>query len=327
MTALAENFDTTWFANALSAQLTQREKSILTHIAAVSNRMGINGTKATFTCYHLRKDSKKSLRTSSLIDLMSETLIDYCIPRTEKKKVLEKLQQSPNASFNDFERLRNKAKNLFCKSVSSGEGGEMLLYLLAEETLGLVQIINKMPLKTNDKLHYNGADGMFAKYDSGCNKLCLYWGESKLHAEFGKGIADAMKSLKPFLDPNSNTNDSNNRDIELINDNIDFLDEALENAILKYLDLGNDMSNYCAWRGLCFLGFDSSIYRDISEDDLDAEIKAAFEKSIEGLMNSCKTQIIGKYLTAVDMEIICLPLQSVSEFRKSFLERIGYHVD
>ncbi len=73
MTIKAENFDTNWFANELSSKLIKRDKSILTHIAVVSDKIGIIDTKAQFTCYHLRKNSKNSLRTSTLIELMSDS--------------------------------------------------------------------------------------------------------------------------------------------------------------------------------------------------------------------------------------------------------------
>ncbi|WP_223252149.1 Hachiman antiphage defense system protein HamA [Paracoccus mutanolyticus] len=47
---------------------------------------------------------------------------------------------------------------MFTDLKSSGEGGELLLYLLTERFLGLPQILCKMSLKTS--AHYHGADGV-----------------------------------------------------------------------------------------------------------------------------------------------------------------------
>src|SRR4051812_3915153 len=80
----------------------------------------------------------------------------------------------------------------------TGEGGEMLLFLLAERFLGLPHVLCKMDLKTDSRVHYHGADGVYADVaDDGHIKL--YWGESKMYADAKTAIKACLKSLAPFI--------------------------------------------------------------------------------------------------------------------------------
>ncbi len=74
----------------------------------------------------------------------------------------------------------------------------MLLYLLAERFLGLPQVLCKMDLKTDSRMHYHGADGVYASVTEE-GLLKLFWGESKIYADATDAIRDFLKSLAPFL--------------------------------------------------------------------------------------------------------------------------------
>ena len=73
------------------------------------------------------------------------------------------------------------ALSLFPDIESSGEGGELLLFVLAETLLRLPQILCKMSLKTNLRMHVHGADGVHAGVDPGMGRVALWWGESKIY--------------------------------------------------------------------------------------------------------------------------------------------------
>jgi hypothetical protein len=70
--------------------------------------------------------------------------------------------------------LVERAKRSFTDLAKTGEGGEMLLFLLAERFLQLPQILCKMDLKTDSRMHYHGADGVYAGVTSS-GTLKLFW--------------------------------------------------------------------------------------------------------------------------------------------------------
>jgi len=96
-------------------------------------------------------------------------------------------------------RLHTKARKLFTDLVQSGEGGELLLFALAEKLLRLPQLICKMSLNTNTRMHIHGADGLHAGVDEKTGKLLLYWGESKIFGDVTSAVRDCLKSLAPIL--------------------------------------------------------------------------------------------------------------------------------
>ena len=84
---------------------------------------------------------------------MRNAAADYAMPRA---KVAE--AKARDAKFNSTEavaELVERAKRSFTDLATTGEGGELLLYLLAERFLKLPQILCKMDLKTDEKMHYH----------------------------------------------------------------------------------------------------------------------------------------------------------------------------
>ncbi|WP_345819102.1 Hachiman antiphage defense system protein HamA [Methylobacterium fujisawaense] len=55
-----------------------------------------------------------------------------------------------------------------------------------------------MDLKTDRRMHYHGADGVYAGVTPD-GILKLYWGESKLCKDMASGIRACLSSLAPFL--------------------------------------------------------------------------------------------------------------------------------
>ena len=81
----------------------------------------------------------------------------------------------------------------------TGEGGEILLYILTQDILKLPQLISKMSLKTSTKMHYQGADGVHFQYNSITGNLELYWAEAKMYQDLNAAVANCFDSLKEFL--------------------------------------------------------------------------------------------------------------------------------
>jgi hypothetical protein len=101
--------------------------------------------------------------------------VEYAIPREkiEKAKARDEKYGQSNALIALFE----IAKQTFTHLKNSGEGSELLVFLLAERFLKLPQVLCKMDLKTASGVHFHGCDGVYAQIDG--DKLALYWGGSR----------------------------------------------------------------------------------------------------------------------------------------------------
>ncbi|WP_306309964.1 HamA C-terminal domain-containing protein [Gluconacetobacter sacchari] len=91
---------------------------------------------------------------------MRNAVTNYAIPRA--KMADAKARDERWNSGEAVAALHEEAKRSFTDLALTGEGGEMLLFLLAERFLKLPQILCKMDLKTDTRLHYHGADGVYA---------------------------------------------------------------------------------------------------------------------------------------------------------------------
>lgn len=80
----------------------------------------------------------------------------------------------------------------------TGEGGEILLYILTQDILKLPQLISKMSLKTSAKMHYQGADGVHFRYNRTTGNLELYWAEAKMYQNLNAALTNCFDSLKGF---------------------------------------------------------------------------------------------------------------------------------
>ncbi|HEX9954750.1 MAG TPA: DUF1837 domain-containing protein, partial [Allosphingosinicella sp.] len=139
----------------------------------------VNGTCARTHCYSLALDGMQWPRVGLLVDTVCGFVVEYAIPRSKiQEAVVACEERGHNAPLT---RLANEARGLFTHLKQSGEGGELLLYCLAEMVLGYPQVLAKMHLKTATDVHYHGADGVHASVDEDTGQLCLWWGESKLH--------------------------------------------------------------------------------------------------------------------------------------------------
>lgn len=87
-----------------------------------------------------------------LIEYIDTRIVDYAIPKKEIDEAGEDYNRT--GSTRELLELQKKAKNLFTDLKSTGEGGEILLYILTQDILKLPQLISKMLLKTSGKLHF-----------------------------------------------------------------------------------------------------------------------------------------------------------------------------
>lgn len=182
-----------------------------------------------------------------------------------------------------------------------------------------------MTLKTSGQVHYQGADGVHVKFDSEKGRLNLYWGESKMYKKMSTAMDDCLSSVKDYLlDPQS-AESVQQRDLELITSNINanVNDEYLENALVRYFDKNDNLSNEIEYKAVCFIGFDRKVYKSNGVYKTTEEIKTTIEEKISKWYETLGTKIKGHdKLHLKEMHIFLMPFPSVEEFREYFLREI-----
>lgn len=219
-----------------------------------------------------------------------------------------------------------KAENLFTDLNKTGEGGEILLYILTQDILKLPQLISKMSLKTSPKMHYHGADGIHFQYDSITGNLELYWAEAKMYQDLNAAMVSCFDSLKGFLLDPKGCKSTQERDIDLITSNIhqNINNEAIEDILVEYFDKDKEQSNHLVYKGVCFIGFDYDKYpsnTDITKTT--ADIKNAILVEYDKWHNSVGDKIKEHMnLDKKEIHVFLMPFPSVDEFRQYYLQTI-----
>ena len=280
----------------------------------------VNSTKATLRCHILASDGNGRPRVAGLAQKLRKQMVDYAIPRRQIAEAFTEyeLTQSSEAVLS----LEARARGLFTNIANSGEGGEILLYYLAERVLGFPQVLCKMPLKTNPQMHYHGVDGIHASVCENTGHLALYWGESKLHKKMAAAITECFQSITPFLIETEGQGAASERDLQLLRDNLDLNDPKLEAALQQFLDPDNELFQKTEFRAICLVGFDYEKYAEIVQGQ-----KPAFTQEAISVFDDCATRIqdavVKNKIGTFVIETFCIPFPSVEEFRKEFAKEMG----
>lgn len=309
---------------AIDRLLIKTKGELLSRIEQLSYNISIQDTGTKVYCHMLKIDANGRTRIKDLIDYIDTKLVEYAIPKKDLDTATRYLQETGSPA--KIIELKNKANSLFTDLEKTGEGGEILLYILTQEFLGLPQLLCKMSLKTSGQLHYQGADGIHVGFDRENQNLHLYWGESKMYQTISSAITACIESLKGFLLDTQGVSSVQERDLQLITSNINanINDPDFENIIVRYFDKDDDLSNHIIYKGICFIGFDSDKYP--TEEDLSKTtefIKAQFDGELASWYELLKKGI-GKHasLDQKEIHVFLMPFPSVEKFREYFLKKI-----
>ncbi|QIE30400.1 hypothetical protein SBC2_84770 (plasmid) [Caballeronia sp. SBC2] len=251
---------------------------------------------------------------------MRNAVVDYAIPRSKLAEA-----KARDAKFNSSEaiaELVERAKRSFTDLAKTGEGGEMLLFLLAERFLKLPQILCKMDLKTDSRMHYHGADGVYAGVTPE-GTLKLYWGESKIYADAKAAIRSCLDSLAPFLIESEQETAARERDVMLLSDKADLSNPALTSALRKYFDKSSVMSKRVKYCGVALVGFDAPFYPKKDGKAIAEEIVAASRLELSDWRDTIGERLTLEKLDQMEIDFFCVPLPSAEGFRAAFLKAMG----
>lgn len=310
---------------SLDRLFVQSRGEINSRIEQISFCVDISETQAKGYCYCLKVDANGNLRLKDLIDFIDTKIVEYAIPKKEIDEAKQYFNDTGSPS--KVEALKKKAKGLFTDLEKTGEGGEILLYILIQEFLKIPQLISKMSLKTSGRLHYQGADGIHINYDAATESLNLYWAEAKMYQNLNSAITECFDSLKGFLLDPQGCSSTQERDLHLITSNIqaNINDTVLEDLIVAYFDKDNDLSNKVVYKGVCFIGFDCNKYPtegDLSKttEDIKNEITVEHNNWYNSLSGKIKSHL---NLDTKEIHIFLIPFPSVAKFREYYLDTIS----
>lgn len=309
---------------AIDSLVIKTKGEILSRIEQLSYNVAIDDTSTKVYCHMLKVDANGNTRISDLLEYIDAKLVEYAIPKKELDDARKYFDETNSPS--KILGLKRKAAALFNNLDKTGEGGEILLYILIQEFFGFPQLLSKMSLKTSSDLHYQGADGIHVGYDKEKGNLHLYWGESKMYQKIQAAIDDCVKSIHGFLLEAQGSESVQERDFQLITSNIsaNVNSPDFENLLVRFFDKDDDFSNHVIYKGICFVGFDSQKYPP--KDDCSqttASIKEQLQKELSSWYTLLKKSL-DKYpnLASKEIHFFLMPFPSVEEFRKNFLQKI-----
>lgn len=307
-------------ATDLTAALTGDPSALDVHLQLVERDVLIDGHLVKVHCHCLTVDGNGKVQPRRLAEFMRNAVADYAIPRAKLAKARER-----DLRYNSTEAvagLMEEARRSFTDLANTGEGGEMLLFLLAERFLKLPQILCKMDLKTDNRVHYHGADGVYAGLtDEGILKL--YWGESKIYATATDAIRECLASLSPFLMEPDHEGAERERDLILLSDKADLSDPKLTEALKRYFDKNSVMSKRRRYCGVALVGFDAAFYPGEGIKGAADEITTAARTELEKWKERVSARLTEEKLEQIEIELFCLPLPSADGFRDAFLTAMG----
>lgn len=290
------------------------------YMLTVGETLDLPNLKTHLRTHLIPADVNGKFQEPKLAEFLANLVTDYCIPRERRLEAIE--EQLRTGSQEASNALRKEAVDLFVESSTSGEAGELLLYLLTERVLGAPQILSKMSLKTANMVHYHGADGVHAKKTE--RGLAIYWGESKIHANRSAAVRECLDSVGPFMtDPDRKRA---SRDLGLVRDNLDVEGKELKDAMVRFFIKKNPEWNLLELRAACLVGFDLDKYPsyvsldDIKEDD-------AIHSAIASWSSHLSTHITNHNLGTFDIDFFMVPFTNVTNFRKLTLGALGLQID
>lgn len=304
----------------LESALTGNPEALEVHLTLIERDVSIDGHLVKIHCHCLSIDGNGRVQPQRLAEFMRNAVADYAVPRSKLAEA--KARDSRYNSTEAVTELVEQAKRSFTDLSKTGEGGEMLLFLLAERFLKLPQILCKMDLKTDNRMHYHGADGVYAGITSE-GLLKLYWGESKIYKDVKAAIRDCLHSLSPFLIEPENEDAARECDLMLLSDKADLSDSNITNALKKYFDKSSPMSKRVQYCGVALVGFDAEFYPKDNAKAVSDEVISASRSALKDWSNYIGERLKSEKLEQLEIEFLCIPMPSADSFRDAFLKAMG----
>lgn len=281
------------------------------HFAHVDHQVEISTyPHVNVRLHYVKHDAGGRCRFEELARKLVNYITLYCYAASRRQDLHEV----------DRNELFQKARDLFRKSNTSGQVGELLVYFLLESVLGAPQALKKMPITTNPREERKGGDGVHLRWDNADQVLELIFAESKLWQSFPAALTDAFDSIDKFHSTRASA-----QEIDLFTAGFVSLSEAARDLVISYID-GENVGQSRIVQA-CLIGFDWTEYACL-DDDRRAAFLQEFEDRYRHWAHNHAKASIGEKLKAckhrhLRFEFFLLPFRDVGAFRESFLRELG----
>lgn len=272
------------------------------------------------------RDGRPTLE--EFVEYLEMRIVDFALPEDEKQEAAKAHDKGDSGIW---VRAVSKAQKLFVraheKGYTSGEPGELTLFVLLEGFKSAPQIACKMHLKTSREMHVQGADSIHVMAGETLDTLRFVWGESKLHSSLNQGLDSAVKSVAKLLDGRGSGRSQLEREIEIVRKHLDVTDPELREALIEYFDPYSESSNLREELIACFIGFDYEVLAELTGTGTSAEVEDQFKREyrdqVEDACQRFVSRVKDKGLADQRFLIFLIPFREVRELRRRFLTRIG----
>ena len=260
--------------------------------------------------FYLTKCNADGFREDDLIDFMYDQLAPYVCSKDDYEDL----------TADKIMRLSDVVREAFRDSKTTGEPGEVLLYVLLESR-DIVQLYSKMDLKTSGQMAFHGFDALHIQVGE---NVVLHFGHAKNHASLSSGLKEALEDVEKF----SKNPKQKRREVRLVSRNLDKArfgkaSETIRKMILPY---GGDKENYREASSI-FLGSEwpfTKVTPVLQGSTFDAHMVTQYGKEIDGVVNQIVSALDAKTeISGMNFLFLILPITDVAEFRAKFLKRLG----
>ena len=272
----------------------------------------------------LIKSTEQEVREEDFIKLLLGAIVRYTL------KYIKRHPSSKNSTPKEIEDfyeqnmvdLVRQAKGLFIENLSktTSEFGELFLFMLLESK-GIVQLLNKMNLKTNAQMPIHGLDAIHIGVKD--NTLTIYYGYSKVYERHGDAVRDAVKEIEIF----SKDPVRKDREFDLVTDYIDrdkFQD--LSEKIIEIISPYAEDKSFVSEAHSLFIGYHWSILdkpENPESGKLDDFLIDEYSKKLSSMETNIQDKISDLPQASNHSFIVwTLPLSNLKNFREKFLERL-----
>ncbi len=280
-----------------------------------------NDDNRSIRLHVLKADGNGRPQVGQLVRCLCAKILDYCFPRKQITQAFEHFNATGSTSR--IGALHLEAQKMFTDISNTGEGGELLLFILTESILGYPQALSKMAIKTSSKMHYHGLDGVYVSCKGKPPSLRLHFGESKLHKSPTGSLKEATNSIADML-KDEGFLDSARRDYYLLNTQVDLGDEDLDDALKGFLDPMDCRffsPEICA---VLLSGHELEDYPVVTNDEpLPEQVTKESKRLISVLEKNATKREIDNF----HIDLFLVPFPNIQSFRDSLLMELGLKND
>ncbi len=208
---------------------------------------------------------------------------------------------------------------MFTDISNSGEGGELLLFILTESVLGYPQLLSKMALKTSSQMHFHGLDGVYISCKGSPPALKLHFGESKLHKSPAASVKEAIHSIADML-KDEGFMESTRRDYYLLNTQADLGCQDLEDALKGFLD---PLDNRFLAPEICAVLLSGHELKDYPEVQNDETLPEKIGIKAKMLVKVLETSAKEKGINNFHIDLFLVPFPDIQAFRDQLLKELS----